>query len=282
MARDFLRLFLMLSLVVSPEVLLAQASPVDPEVTKGVKLVDEGDYDGAILTLDNAARRLAATAGQTAELSRAYVYLGVAYVGKGHEAAAKAKFREAIAGIKDLTLSPDKFPPKVIDLFEAARQESAKAPATAQVAPESKGGSKKGLWIGLGAAAAVGVGVAVAVGGKKDSGPIDPRTVENFTGTLCGYDGACANDRCYDIVVAAAGTLEATATWTDPSMVFTMNLDDKDYQSVARSNRVTNTSSTMTSAVTPQTGCGSCSYHLCVFREDRLGSGNFNLTVKHP
>src|SRR5262245_48184645 len=102
-------------------------SATDPEVLKGIKSVDDGDYDGAILILDNASRRLASDPAKANDLSQAYLYLGIAYVGKGHEAAAKAKFREALTQIKDMTLSPDKFPPKVIDVFEAARQENKSA-----------------------------------------------------------------------------------------------------------------------------------------------------------
>src|SRR5262245_10982268 len=68
----------------------------DADVLQGIRQVEDGDYDAAILTLDNAARRLSADPTRARELSQAYLYLGVAYVGKGHEAAAKAKFREAV------------------------------------------------------------------------------------------------------------------------------------------------------------------------------------------
>ena len=158
----------------------AQSPPAaaDPDVAKGIQQVEEGDYDAAILTLDNAARRLAAEPARSRELSQAYLYLGVAYVGKGHEAAAKAKFREAVRQIRDLTLSPEKFPPKVIDLFEAAREEASRAaapaaspsPAPARPAPvaEKKGGSK--LPFIIGGLALAGGGAALALkGGGDDS-----------------------------------------------------------------------------------------------------------------
>jgi len=115
-----------------PSLVLAQSAATDAEVQRGTRQVEDGDYDAAIVTLDAAARRLTADPSRARDLSQAYLYLGIAYIGKGHEAAAKAKFREAVAQIKDLTLSPDKFPPKVIDLFEAARAEE-----RAQVAPAS-------------------------------------------------------------------------------------------------------------------------------------------------
>src|SRR5262249_35871218 len=55
---------------------------VDPDIEKGIKQVEDGDFDTAIITLDNAARHLAADPGRAKELSQAYLYLGIAYVGK--------------------------------------------------------------------------------------------------------------------------------------------------------------------------------------------------------
>jgi hypothetical protein len=149
----------------------AQQPATDPEVVKGVKQVEDGEYDAAILTLDNAARRLAADPTKSKDLSQAYLYLGVAYVGKGHEAAAKAKFREAVKQLKDLSLSPDKFPPRVIDLFESAREEAAKTagatPAPARAEGGKGGGSKTPLIIG-GAAVVAGGGAYLAFGRKDE------------------------------------------------------------------------------------------------------------------
>src|SRR6187549_3747158 len=127
-----MRRLLVLSVLAILAASLAASAPApagDPEIQRGIRQVEDGDYDPAIVTLDAAARRLAGDPARSRDLSQAYLYLGIAYIGKGHEAAAKAKFREAVAQIKDLTLSPDKFPPKVIDLFEAARAE-ARAQAT--------------------------------------------------------------------------------------------------------------------------------------------------------
>ena len=189
MRQKVVSVLLSLSLAALPA--LAQV-PADPDVAKGVKQVDEGDYDAAILTLDNAARRLSADPSKSRELSYAYLYLGIAYMGKGHEAAAKAKFREAVTRVTDLSLSPDRFSPKIIDLFEAVKEEttkggpkaagsSASAPATASApkpaaapapAPSAKtgdgGGSGKTLlFVGLGVAAAAGAVLVLAGGGDE-------------------------------------------------------------------------------------------------------------------
>ncbi len=271
----------------------------DAEVLKGIALVEEGDYDGAIFTLDKAARRLAESKKQPQELSQAYLYLGIAYVGKGHEAAAKAKFKEALGQIRDLTLSPDSFPPKVINTFEAAKEEASKAaPAQAAAATpaqppaEKKGGSGKILLI-VGGLAAVG-GVAAAAGGGGGGGgstapttttqPPDPRRVQTFTGTICSFESrnSCPEYFEYQIVVTQAGTLDAGVTWGDPNVLITIDLADQNYTGVAHSNRQTNTNSTLTSAVTPQTACSTCAYHLTLSRQDSLGPSDFTLTVRHP
>src|SRR5512132_415536 len=112
-----------LALVVGMPALHAQTAPTDAEVQKGIREVENGDYDTAILTLDTAARRIAKDPARAGDLSQAYIYLGLSYVAKGREAAARAQFREALLRARDLTLSPEKFPPQVIDLFEATRQD---------------------------------------------------------------------------------------------------------------------------------------------------------------
>lgn len=165
-------------------------APSDPEVAKGIQQVEQGDYDAAIFTLDGAARRLSADPKKSRQLSEAYLYLGIAFLGKGHEAAAKAKFREAVKQIKDLSLSPDKFAPRVIDLVEAAKAEAGAPPAGAKpaAAPAKKGGgSGKVLLIaGLGVAAAGGVALAAGGGGGDGSSGGAPCTPvsQNRSGTL--------------------------------------------------------------------------------------------------
>jgi hypothetical protein len=275
--RRIARYAVLLGLVLGPELMAQSPPPKDAEVAKGVKAVDDGDYDAAILTLDNAARRLAADPTKVKDLSEAYLYLGIAYVGKGHESAARAKFREALTQIKDLSLSPDKFPPKVIDVFEAAREENKSA---APQAAEKKGGSRKGLWIGAGIVAAGG-GVALAAKGGGSKTPTDARRLETFTGALCG-DSSCEETRIFDIVVSGPGTLDASVTWGDGTILYQMKLSDENYADVAFSNRLTNTSSQLTANVTPQRSTPTSSYHLYLNRPNGSGPIPFTLTVRHP
>jgi hypothetical protein len=275
---------------------LAAAAPEpavkDADVLKGVKQVDEGDYDGAIFTLDGAARRLAGDPAKVADLSQAYLYLGIAYMGKGHQAAAHAKFRDAVTQIRDISLSPDRFPPKVIDALEAARTEVEKAgPTTASTTtapPEEKKGGSKTLLI-VGGLAAVGGGVALAAGGGggDDGGATntDSRRTQTFSGTLCGDYATCPGDhaRTYDVVVGAAGTLDATVTWGNASIFFAIDLSDENYAAVASSNRTNNTTSQLSSPVTPRTSGPSASYKLTVYRGDgQTNTDNFTVTIRHP
>ena len=210
------------ALVLSPLAGAVRAAE-DPDVAKGVSLVDDGDYDAAILLLDAVARRLASDPGRTRDLSQAYLYLGIAYMGKGHEAAAKAKFKEAVAQIKDLSLSPDKFPPKVIDVFEAAKSEAnAAAIAAAPAKAEKKGGSGKVLLIVGGVAVAGGVAAAAAGGGgggtTATTQPADSRNRLEFSGRLPNAAGGSYDS--YTIVATRPGTLEARVTWTNGQLEF--------------------------------------------------------------
>ena len=166
-----------------------QPAPSDPDVQKGIAQVEDGEYDAAILLLDNAARRLAADPARGRELATAYLYLGIAYLGKGAEAAARSNFREAVTRLRDLSLSPEKFSPRVIDLVEAAKAEVGKGPAVVAASPVPRatptpapaaspraqgggGGGKKVLLIG-GAVVAAGAGTALALGGGGDDGDCD-------------------------------------------------------------------------------------------------------------
>lgn len=277
--------------------LLGQTPSSESDLERGIRLVEEGDYDSGILTLDTAARRLASEPARLRELSQAYLYLGIAFLGKGHEAAARAKFRDALAKVKDLSLSPEKFPPKVIDLFEAAREESARMAAAASTAPSQaaaavsaspprKKGHGKAILIGVGLAAAGGVGVAVAAGGggsepsggsNSPSGGGEDRTLETFQGVLCGDFAVCEQNRQYNISVAAAGLLEATATWVESRAQFTLELQDSAGRRVAVSNRVDTNTAQLQASVSAQT------YRLMIDRQDEQpGPFPFTLTVRHP
>ncbi len=239
---------------------LVAPQSADPEVRKGVKLAEDGEYDAAIVTLDTAIRRLTAAASPANEKDRAeaYLYLGIAYLAKGHETAARAHFRDAIARVKDLRLTSDKFSPRVIEVFERAREEAAKAPAPTPApvvdATKKKGGKTGLILIGVGAAAAAGVAVAAGGGGGSSPAPSAPSTpapgtrTETFTGAVGGPGQSDYDD--YRIVPTRTGTLDATLTWTDRDRVLQIWLFEVEGTTLGTSTPASNTSARLVTPVT--------------------------------
>lgn len=276
-----LTLFLVFGLAT---VVASQTPPIaDPDVRRGIALVDEGEYDSAILALDAAVRRLAADKGHsTRDLAEAYFYLGVAYLGKGHETSAKARFREAVQQARDMSPSPEKFPPRVIELFEKAREESraetpaATSPGAATVEPKKKGGSKALLVIG--GVALAGGGAALALGGGGGGGGGSPTTLsgqQTFTASGTIVEG---NSQYYTFVASRAGTMEATITWQDRSVELrlTCQLRDPPYTECPGTyNRTTDTSARFTSSVVQNT------YLVGVDNYDGR-TEPFTITIRYP
>jgi tetratricopeptide (TPR) repeat protein len=277
-----LALFLVLGLAT---IGASQPPVADPDVRRGIALVDEGEYDSAILALDAAVRRLAADKGHsTKDLAEAYFYLGVAYLGKGHETSAKARFREAVQQVRDMSPSPEKFPPRVIELFEKAKEESrAEMPAATSTAtprsaePAKKGGSKALLVIG--GVALAGGGAALALGGGGGGGGGTPTTTlsaqQTFTASGTIVEG---NSQYYTFVASRAGTMEATITWQDRSVELrlTCQLRDPPYtQCPGTYNRTTDTTARFTGTVVQNT------YLVGVDNYDGR-TESFTITIRYP
>jgi tetratricopeptide (TPR) repeat protein len=241
----------------APAVAVAQTAEAD--LAAGMRQVDEGDYAQAVITLDRAARALAAQKDRTRDLGNAYLYLGIAYLGLGSETTAKARFRDALGQVRDLALSPEQFPPKVIELFEKARDESRQEPATPPAAAEApkarKGRSKAPLiLIGAGGAAAAGIAVA-ASGGSADAGATDNRATETITGAV---SGTCGSDTVsHRFVPTSSGTLDALLSWAERDRVLSMYLGDTNNtpssQALAQSSPASNTSARLTAPVSNRT-----------------------------
>jgi len=108
-------------------VTLVETSPAKPlpesdsVLAAGIALVKEGDFEGAVIELDAAVRQLQAQ-GAAAEVARAYLYLGVAYLELDQEALARGKFAQALTRQPVMRLDPREFSAQVIRTFEATRQ----------------------------------------------------------------------------------------------------------------------------------------------------------------
>jgi hypothetical protein len=160
------------------------AAPVrDAELAAGISLAREGDFQAALLKLDEAVRRLETAEAPPRELAQGYLYLGISYLELDQELPALERFRAAVLRDPDMRLDPADFSPQVIRFFDTARQDVAamrvapgapsagKAPPAAPAAaPREKKGSRKGVLLVVGTGAAVAAG-AVALGGGGGSSP---------------------------------------------------------------------------------------------------------------
>src|SRR5207247_7813543 len=127
--------------------------------------VEEGDFEGAVVSLEAAIARLRGDPQRVRLLVQADIQLAVAHTALDHTAQAVQAFVEAITLDPNLRLPPDRFSPKVLRALETAREQAARRIA-------GPGGRKKrhtGLIVGGAAlAAAAGtVAVVTATGGKK-------------------------------------------------------------------------------------------------------------------
>jgi len=212
---------LSLSMTLLPVHALAQEA-TDPGLEKGVALAQQGDFEEAVITLDAAARRLAAERGRAPELARAYLYLAISYLGLSQEQKAKAQFLQAWKTDKGMELSPSEFPPRILEFFDKAREEAiesgqiqasgseaspaapepptaeaaapetagapAPPPATAEAAEPAQKGHSKALPIVLGAVGGTALiaGLAIAAGGGdgSSSGGSGPSTPTVQTVTI--------------------------------------------------------------------------------------------------
>ncbi len=143
--------------------LLAQASPPPPpRLEDGIRQVEQGDFEAAVATLRAAAAAIAGDPTRSVERARAYLFLGVAYLALDQSADAHRSFISALRDDPRLRLTDERFSPKVVAAFEAARREVRGA--------GGGGGSKGKIVVAAAAGAAVAAGAAIALGGS--SGPL--------------------------------------------------------------------------------------------------------------
>ncbi len=133
-------------------------------IATGVRQVEEGDFEGAVTSLEAAIARLRGDPQRVRLLVQADIQLAVAHTALDHTAQAVQALAEAITLDPNLRLPPDRYSPKVLRALETAREQAARRIA-------GPGGRKKrhtGLIVGGAALAAAGtVAVVTATGGKK-------------------------------------------------------------------------------------------------------------------
>lgn len=160
-------------------------APQDAALAAGVRQVEEGDFEGAILTLEPVVARLALAGGRDA--AQACLSLGIARLALGERAAALARFGEALGHEPLLRLSPERYSPKVLAAFEEARRQREAAARTVAPAGSTTTAAKKGragrTVLIAGGAVAAGAGLALALGGN-DATPAGGEVT--FTGARFG------------------------------------------------------------------------------------------------
>lgn len=144
-----------------PSAFVQEAPPAkEPDVAAGLRQVQEGDFEGAVVTLEAAAARLRGDPQRVRLLVQADINLAVAHVALDHTAQAVQAFAEALRLDPSLRLDPDRFSPKVLRAFETAREQSAQRTAS----PSRRSSRRTALLVGGGVAVAAGA-VAIATRG---------------------------------------------------------------------------------------------------------------------
>ena len=137
----------------------------DPDLDRGIRLVEAGQWKQGLVPLGSVAHRLSNNKKRAPEAAEAFVYSGLAYVGLGDTVAAISQFTEALKRDPQAKIPAAQTSTGAQDAFEVARREA--------VAPKAALGPKKkskGLLIGGGAVLA-GAGVALAAAGSSSSTP---------------------------------------------------------------------------------------------------------------
>lgn len=194
----------------------AQTTIASVDLANGVQQVEEGDLEAAVITLDSVIQRLTAEKGREKDLARAYLYRGVARLGLGRGEDAKGDMREASKNDRDMKLDSKKFSPRVVQLFEDARQEArraegagAKAPKEAATSgapparvPSGVASPGSSPWSG------VSVGTRVRIS-SATSGPVVGR-ISSFEGSAVVIEGEKSRER-HTVPVSSVTRLELSA-----------------------------------------------------------------------
>ncbi|HEY2945535.1 MAG TPA: tetratricopeptide repeat protein [Vicinamibacteria bacterium] len=212
--RRLLALILGAGIVLLPLPLPAQSA--DPELAQGVRQVREGDFEGAVATLESVVRRLSSAPERSRDLLQAYVNLGVAYVALDQRDLARSRFGEALARDRNLKLSAAEYSPKVLAVFEEARQQ-------ARPSGQGRKGSKTPYVI-AGAAAAAAAGVVLATRGSNASAAFSGARFGNLV-AVCPDDSINVPVQVLILVEAQAGSAALSIDSATAQLIIVMSAD---------------------------------------------------------
>jgi hypothetical protein len=155
------------TLAALPTFAMQEAETPESGIAAGVRQVEEGDYAGAVKSLEPAIARLRGDPVRVRLLVQADIQLAIAHVALDHTAEAVQAFSEVLTLDPDLRLDEERFSPKVLRALETAREQAARRRGTP--ARKSSSGRKAAL-IGGGTVVAAGATV-LALRGGGDSLP---------------------------------------------------------------------------------------------------------------
>jgi hypothetical protein len=200
----------------------ALPQPGSAELALGMRQVEDGDLDTAVLTLDTAVRDLRGAPGRKLDLALAHLYLGISYLGLDQVERARTNLREAYLNNREMTLDPKKFSLRVVAAYEDAK--AGAASGVASRTPEKGGGKNKSILLVGGLAAAAG-GVALSGGGSSSSGSAAPvRGPQVLVSGGSSVSGPNEITRFSSFTVPAAGVIQYTGNWTLATSTFSLEL----------------------------------------------------------
>jgi hypothetical protein len=180
----------------------------------GIRQVEEGDLEGAVITLDGVVRQLSEERKGEKEVALAHLYLGMAHLGLSQWERAKSEMREAWRNDPAMKLDAKRFPPRVMQLYSEVLSEEQRSRPNPRPTPmptsvnTKSGGMSKGLVIGLGVGAvAVGaVVVAQSAGGSATAAPTPTASPTPNVYTIAGPGGCTAPFQVDDYLLVIVGS----------------------------------------------------------------------------
>ena len=236
----------------------------EQDLARGVALVRDGDFEGAIAPLAAVVQELNADLSRRAALAQAYLYLGVAYLELGQELEARGKFREALRNDPKLKLSSREFSGQVMRVFETER--------LAAQPPKRRRKLLLPLLLVVGGGAAS-AGIAVASGGGE---PPPTSGAAATTTTTVPSGGGPGPSTTTTTMPGGPGpsTTSTTSTTTLPASTSTTTPTTTVPASTSTTTTSTSTTTTSTTSTTTTTTLPSCTYTLSPDRTFQFGGGN--------
>jgi hypothetical protein len=193
-----------------PSFAMQETGTPESGVATGVRQVEEGDYAGAVKSLEPAIARLRGDPARVRLLVQADIQLAVAHVALDHTAQAVQAFSEVLTLDPDLRLDEERFSPKVLSALTTAREQAARR-GGAPVRKSSSG--RKAALIG-GSIAVAGTAAALALRGGD--------TTPTFSGARFGTPALTCENGSNNVPLTFTILVEASNPSGNPVAITTV------------------------------------------------------------